>query len=51
MNGSGRGKKDPGLGKRGPKKKRQVRWDNVRGFKVLEIWRSARKRLGEQTGP
>jgi hypothetical protein len=51
MNGSGRGKKDPGLGKRGPKKKRQERRDNVRGFKVLEIRRLARKRLGEQTGP
>jgi hypothetical protein len=51
VNGSGRGKKDPGLGKRGPKKKRQVRRDNVRGFKVPEIQRLARKRLGEQTGP
>jgi hypothetical protein len=51
MNGSGRGKKDPGLGKRGPKKKRQVQRDNVRGLKVPAIRRSARKRLGEQTGP
>jgi hypothetical protein len=51
VNGSGRGKKDPGLGKRGPKKKRQVRRDNVRGFKVPKIRSSARKRLGEQTGP
>jgi hypothetical protein len=48
---SNRGKKDPGLGKRGPKKKRQVRRDNVRGFKVPEIRRLARKRLREQTGP
>jgi hypothetical protein len=50
VNGSGRGKKDLGLGKRGPKKKRQVRQDNVRGFKVPKIRRSVRKRLGEQTG-
>jgi hypothetical protein len=51
VNRSGRGKKDPGLGKRGPKKKRQVLRDNVRGFKVPEIWHSTRKRLGEQTEP
>jgi hypothetical protein len=51
VNGSGRGKKDTGLGIRGPKKTRQVRRYNVRGFKVLVIRRSARKRLGEQTRP
>jgi hypothetical protein len=50
LNRSGRGKKDPGLGKRGPKKKRQVRRNNVWGFKVPAIQRSERKRLGEQTG-
>jgi len=51
VNGSGRGKKDLGLGKRGPKKKRQVRRDNVRRFKVPEMRRSAKKRLGEKTKP
>jgi len=51
VNRSGRGKKDPGLGKRGPKKKRQVLRDNVRGFKVPKIRHSTRKRLGEQTEP
>jgi hypothetical protein len=51
VNGSGRGKKDPGLGKRGQKKKRQGRRDNVWGFKVSEIRRSVRKRLEEQTEP
>jgi hypothetical protein len=53
INGSGRGKKDTGLGKRGPKKKRQVRRPNIRDFKlkVSAIQCSARKGLGKKTGP
>jgi hypothetical protein len=47
----GRGKKDTGWDKRGPKKKRQVRRANNRGFKfkVSAIRCSARKRLGKET--
>jgi hypothetical protein len=48
---SGRGKKDTGWDKGGPKKKRQVRRANNRGFKfkVSAIRSSARKRLGKET--
>jgi hypothetical protein len=50
VNGSGHGKKDTGLGKIGQKKTRQVRRDNVQGFKVPAIRHSARNRLEEKTG-